>query len=203
MDYSLYYVADVSKVSPGKFLDVLEDALRGGVSMVQLRAKELTWPEFLNLAAKVKKLCRKYGVPFIVNDRIDIALASNADGVHLGDSDTSVSVARKVLGKRSIIGRTVRSADEAVRAEYEGASYVSVGSIYPTKTKRVPKIVGPSGIGRVRQKVKIPVVAIGGIGLKNARTVIRSGADGIAVVSAIAHARNPFNAASKLRKLIK
>ena len=203
MDYSLYYVADVSQVPREKYLDVLEAALRGGVSIVQIRAKELTWPEFLTLATRVKKLCNKYDVPFVVNDRVDITLASQANGVHLGEMDLSVSIARKVLEKKSIIGKTVRSVDEAVRAEQEGASYVSVGSIYPTKTKLVPKIVGPSMIRRVKEEVKIPVVAIGGINLKNARAVIRSGADGIAVVTAIAHARNPFTAASKLRHLIK
>ena len=139
--------------------------------------------ELLEVARRVRKIAEEYGALFVVNDRVDIALASNADGVHLGREDIPVEVAREIAPEL-IIGRTVRTADEAIRAEEQGADYLGAGSVYPSKTKNAP-LIGLEGLSTIKKFSRIPVVAIGGIVLEKVDEVLSAGADGIAVVSAV------------------
>jgi thiamine-phosphate pyrophosphorylase len=208
VDYSLYLVADADFIGktavPGAagrdLLDLVEAAVRGGVTVVQLRAKTLSFPDFLELGLGAAGRLAGTGVPLLVNDRLDIALACGAAGVHLGQDDTPLAAARRMLGGDRIIGVSVNTLEEARRAESEGADYVGAGPAYPTATKETAlAVLGPEGLGRIKRAVGIPVVAIGGISASNAASVARSGVDGIAVVSAILGAPDAARAAAGLK----
>jgi thiamine-phosphate pyrophosphorylase len=208
IDYSLHLVADVDffeKIAvPGAagrdLLGFIEAAVRGGVTVVQLRAKNLPFPAFLELGLGAAGRLAGTGVPLLVNDRPDIALACGAAGVHLGQDDMPLVEARRMLGGDKIIGLSVNTPDEARRAEREGADYVGAGPVYSTASKETGlAALGPEGLGRIKRTVGIPVVAIGGISASNAGAVARSGVDGIAVISAILGAADAAKAAAELK----
>ncbi len=168
---------------------VLEAAIAGGVRMVQLREKE--WPsgQLLPIAERMRERCRRAGVTFIVNDRLDMALAVDADGVHLGQDDLPSRAARPLLRRGMLLGRSTHSLAQARTAQAEGADYVAVGSMFPTASKPDFELVGPELIRTVRREITAPLVGIGGITLENLAEVILAGADGVAVISAVCRRR--------------
>jgi thiamine-phosphate pyrophosphorylase len=199
VDYALYLVADAD-FAPGRDLAVLvAEAVRGGVTVVQLRAKSLALPELVALGKAVAAALAGTGVPLIVNDRPEAAISCGAQGVHVGQDDTPVPEARRLLGPAATIGVSVNTVDEALRAEREGADYVGAGPAFATATKATDlPVLGPEGIAAIKRAVRVPVVAIGGIGLASVAALARAGADGIAVVSAILGAPDARRAAQEL-----
>jgi thiamine-phosphate pyrophosphorylase len=201
MDLTFYLVADADYVSGRDLVPLIEAAVRGGVTAVQLRAKNAPSGEFLELARRTAAVLKSRRVPLLINDRVDIALACGAAGVHLGQQDVAPALARKVLAKGAVIGVSVNTPEEAEEAERQGADYVGAGPVYRTATKDTGlPVLGPEGIRRIKDRVRIPVVAIGGITDLNARAARAAGADGIAVVSAILGAPDPEQAARRLKK---
>ena len=201
VDVSLYLVTDRSLSKGRATAEVVREAVAGGVTCVQLREKACGTREFLDEARAVKAVLQGTGVPLIINDRVDVALAVGAEGVHLGQQDMPISDARRLGPPGWIIGISAESVEDAVRAEGEGADYVGVSPVFatPTKTDHAPPL-GLDGLRRMRAAVKLPLVAIGGIHAGNAREVVRAGADGLAVVSAIVAADDPRAAAEELRR---
>jgi thiamine-phosphate pyrophosphorylase len=190
-------------VPGGGLIAAVEEAIAGGVTLVQLREKGLSSLEFFTLALKFRNLTRKYGLPLIINDRLDIALAAGADGVHLGQSDLPVREARRVGGKDLIIGASAHNPEEARRAAAEGADYLGAGAVFPTESKRdIQALIGLEGLAAICAAVRIPVVGIGGIGPSNARGVMEAGAAGAAVISAILSRPCPRAAAMELDRLL-
>lgn len=163
----------------------VECALKGGVTAVQLREKECSSREFLELALRVKGLTSRYGVPLIINDRVDIALAAGADGVHVGQDDLPCRTVRQIAGPDMLIGVSVSALDEAIRAEQDGADYLGVGAMFPTGTKTDAEVITVDLLKEIRKAVSIPIVIIGGINMNTAPQFKGLGIDGIAVVSAI------------------
>lgn len=163
VDYSIYLVTDRSLMTGDNLLNAVEESLNGGTKLVQLREKNATTREFLELAVELKKLCHRYNAKLLINDRIDIALAVDADGVHLGQTDIPADIARKILGEDKIIGISAQTIDRAREAESLGADYIGVGAVFPTKTKDVIHDMNPEILSSVAASVSIPVVAIGGI----------------------------------------
>lgn len=194
-----YLVTDGRVESLEQLLEICRCALAGGVTTVQLRAKNWTDRQLLNAACELRQMCSESGALFVVNDRVDIALASRADGVHLGVDDLPVDVARNLLGPASVIGYSPETAEDRVQAETAGADYLGIGPVYGTATKLD---AGPAlGLDRFRQLTAastVPVVGIGGISPDAARPVIEAGAAGVAVVGAIFAADNPEHAARQL-----
>ena len=201
IDYSLYLVTDDSS-DEEKFLKTIEESILGGVSIVQLREKEYTTLNFYNIALKVKEITNKYNIPLIINDRIDIALAIDAEGVHLGQTDLPCKIARKLIGDK-ILGISASNIDEAKTAEAEGADYIGSGAIFNTKTKDDADSVTIKELKEIVHSVSIPVVAIGGINEKNAYKLRDTGISGISVVSAIMQSKNPKIASENLLKRFK
>ena len=197
VDLSLYLVTDNSD-DEEKFLKTIEDAILGGVSVVQIREKTADTLDFYNLALKVKKITGKYNVPLIINDRVDIALAIDADGVHVGQSDMPCDVTRKLIGKDKILGVSAATVEEAQKAEKDGADYIGTGAIFPTATKDDAESVTINELKEIVESINIPVVAIGGITLKNASELVDTGIAGLSVVSAIMSADNPKKASEEL-----
>ena len=201
IDYSLYFVADADLAAGRDLGGLVGAAVRGGATVVQLRAKSLASRDFAELSLKIAGLLAGTGVPLLVNDRLDIALACGAAGVHLGQEDMPVPLARHILGPARLIGVSVNTPEEARRAEREGADYIGAGPAYATTTKETGRaVLGPEGIGRVKRAVHIPVVAIGGINAGNAAAIAGAGADGIAIISAIIAAPDATRAAEELKK---
>ncbi len=199
MDFILCLIADAETARGRKIPSIIEQAVRGGVNLVQLRAKNLETREFLALALEVSKVLEAKKTPFIINDRVDIAQACGASGVHLGQEDLSLPMARKMLGKKKRIGITVNTLREAQEAEAGGADYLGVGPVFSTLTKKeLRPLLGLPGLKAIREKVKIPILAIGGINVSNARQVMECGVDGIAVVAAIMAAKNICRATKEL-----
>ena len=204
MDLSLYVIIDKRMIKDKSLFQAARGAIEGGATAIQLREKEPESRDLCNLASSLKKIAKKRKVLFIVNDRIDIAQAVDADGVHLGSEDLPVRVARKILGNNKIIGATVRNPSQALKAQKEGADYVSLGPIFSTRTKKnLPPPRGLKAITRIKKKVKIPLIVIGGINRYNVTSVIRAGADGVAVADAVVEAKNIRKAAQELLKQIK
>lgn len=202
-DYSLYLVTD-RRLSLGRStVEVVAAAVSGGVTCVQLREKHCSTREFLEEARRVRELLVGTGVPLIINDRLDVALAVAADGVHLGQNDMHISDARRLVGERLVIGISAESVADAIRAEAEGADYIGVSPVFttPTKMDTAPPL-GLEGLREIRRAVSLPLVAIGSIRHDNAAEVLRAGADGLAVVSAIVSAPCPRTAAAALRQQI-
>ncbi len=198
----LYAVTDSAWLGGRDLAQCVREAVSGGVTMVQLREKDLATAEIVELAASIKPICAEAGVPFVINDDVEAALRSGADGVHVGQSDASCSVARKVLGPDAIVGVSARTVAEAVAAQEAGADYLGVGAMFGTPTKPDAADVAFEELVRICEAVEIPVTAIGGL---NARTVARlagTGADGAAVVSAIFAADDIEAAARELRALV-
>jgi thiamine-phosphate pyrophosphorylase len=185
-DYGLYVVTDEGLSKGLTHLQIAERAVRGGASVIQLRDKSLGGRKLLETALKIKKVCKKAGALFIVNDRLDVALASGADGVHLGQEDLPLKDALRLVPKSFLIGITVHDVAEAVEAQKGGASYLGLSPIFQTGSKSdAGAACSVWMITEVKKKVSIPVVGIGGINASNAREVLEAGADGIAVISAV------------------
>ncbi len=198
----LYFITD-SRLTRKTILEDVKSAIRAGVKIIQYREKKLDTRDMVKEAEDIGKLCRKNGVLFIINDRVDIALAVNADGVHLGDTDMHYSMARKILGRKKIIGLTIHGVDEAIKAERIGADYVGVSPIFKTKTKiDAGKPAGLDLIKNVRRAIKIPLVAIGGINENNLKDVIKAGAESVSAISAIVARDDVEKECKKFREVI-
>lgn len=186
IDYSLYLVTDRSILKGEDIFSATEKALRGGVTLVQLREKEISSLDFYNLALKMKDLVNSYNVPLIINDRLDIALAVDADGLHIGQEDLPLTIARRLLGPSKILGYSVSNIEEAIFGEENGADYLGAGPVYPTGSKSdAGNPIGAEGLQKIKERVSIPVVGIGGIGTGNITEVKRTGIDGVSLISAI------------------
>jgi thiamine-phosphate pyrophosphorylase len=184
-------------------MEIIESAVKGGVTVVQLREKHANTREFLYEALKVRDFCREKNILFIINDRLDIAQSVDADGVHLGQDDLPIEYARRFLGSDKIIGTSAFNETEAMEAEKAGADYLGISPIFTTPTK--PELetgIGIDGLRKIRKSAKIPMVGIGGLGSTNAYDVIMAGADGVAVVSAIVSAADPEKAAAEIKSEI-
>ena len=203
LDCTLYLVTDRGLSAGRPTRDIVRAAVEGGVTCVQLREKDCTTREFIAEAEAILGFLKARGVPLIVNDRLDVALAVGAEGVHLGQSDMPLALARAVAGDALLIGISAESVADAVAAERGGADYIGVSPIFatPTKTDTAPAL-GLQGLEAIRRAVKLPLVAIGGIHRDNAGAVIAGGADGVAVVSAIVAAPDPGRAAAELLREI-
>lgn len=199
----LYAVTDRSWVGKHTLYEQLEDALKGGATIVQLREKNLAQDEFVAEAVQIKKLCRCYSVPLIINDSVDVALKSGADGVHVGIEDAPVAQIRKRVGKDFIIGATAKTVEQAKAAETAGADYLGVGAVFPSPTKKNAIRITTEQLKEVCSSVSIPAVAIGGINLNNVSELKGGGMDGIAVVSAIFAAEDIKTATAELKEKVK
>ena len=204
VDYSLMFVTDERITNDLQFLNVLESSLKGGTSIVQLREKKLNTKHFYERALAVKNLCTKYNTPLIINDRIDVAMAIDADGVHIGQTDLPVSVARNLLGNNKIMGWSVSNEEQAAQANNFKVDYIGLSPIFSTdtKTKNLNIPLGIEGLRELKLISNKPIVCIGGINTKNTASIIQNGADGIAVVSAISQANNPQQATKQLKEII-
>lgn len=199
----LYAVTDRAWLGAKSLSMVVREALEGGASFIQLREKNLPFDEFLAEANEIKEVCKEYMVPFVINDNVDVALACDADGVHLGQDDMSPIEARKILGDNKIIGLSAVNLEQAILAEKQGADYLGVGAVFPTSTKEDADYVSYEELKKICEAVSIPVVAIGGIGADNIMELRGSGIDGISVVSAIFAQKNIKEATENLFKLSK
>ena len=197
----LYAVTDRAWVGQGTLGDQVEQALRGGVTCVQLREKSLGVPAILVEAEEIGALCRSYGVPFLINDRVEIALQCGADGVHVGQKDRAAREVRRLLGPNRILGVSARTVEQAVQAERDGADYLGVGAVFSTSTKADAMPVSYETLQAICRAVSIPVVAIGGIQRENLLSLAGSGVDGMALVSAIFAAPDVETASRELRAL--
>ena len=200
VDLTLYLVTDSTYHTEESFLHTVEEACIGGATIVQLREKGGSSRDYLNQALKVKEITDRYHIPLIIDDRIDIALACDAAGVHVGQSDLPVSYARRLLGPDKIVGATAKTVPQAIEAYVQGADYLGVGAMFPTTTKVVTILTAPATLTEIRHTVPIPVVAIGGLNRGNMDILKDTAADGIAVVSAIMKAEDPRSAAEELKK---
>ncbi|MFZ5754657.1 MAG: thiamine phosphate synthase [Bacillota bacterium] len=186
VDYSLYLVTDRLITKGRDLLQAVEEAIRGGVTLVQLREKSISSRDFYTLALEMKALTQKYRIPLIINDRLDIMLAVDADGLHVGEDDLPLATARRLLGPEKILGYSAGNITEALRGQEEGADYLGSGPVYLTGSKAdAGEPIGLTGLQAIKESVKIPVVAIGGIDLARIPKVRETGVDGIAVISAI------------------
>lgn len=200
VDLSLYLVTDNSD-DVEKFLNTIEEAIKGGTTVVQIREKTADTLDFYNLALKVKEITKKYNVPLIINDRVDVALAIDADGVHVGQSDMPCDVTRKLIGEDKILGVSAATIDEAKKAQKDGADYIGTGAVFPTQTKDDAPSVTKQELKEIVDSIDIPVVAIGGINLENAHELIDTGISGLSVVSAIMSSDNPKKSSEELLKI--
>lgn len=203
-DLSLYLVTDRRLLLGRSLEDVVSEAVKGGVTMVQLREKDCSTLEFYEQAVKLKKILVTYKIPLIINDRLDIALACDASGVHIGQSDMPYKVARAILGYNKIIGLSVENMEQARLSNDLDVDYIGISPVFSTPTKTDTAIpFGLDGVRQVKQICRHQSVAIGGIHLNNAGEIYRAGADGIAVVSEIMSAENPYEASMKLKAELK
>ena len=199
--FTLYAVTDRTWLGGASLSWAVKEALTGGITLLQLREKNLTDREMLQEAQELLPLCHRHGVPLIINDRVQVALDAGADGVHLGQEDMSPREARAILGPDAIIGVSARTVGSAQRAEQEGADYLGVGAVFSTSTKKDAQNISPETLRQICQAVHIPVVAIGGIGPDNILELLGCGIQGVAVVSSIFAQKNIAQAASRLRAL--
>ncbi|WP_020675347.1 bifunctional hydroxymethylpyrimidine kinase/phosphomethylpyrimidine kinase [Geopsychrobacter electrodiphilus] len=199
MPSGLYLITDDN--SDGSLFKRVESALKGGVRTVQYRAKEATADERFGMAQKLRKACHAAGAKLIINDFPELAKEIDADGVHLGQDDMSVSQARQMLGRDKIIGVSTHSVDQALKAESHGADYIALGSIFPTSSKDAPELVGIDALRKVRRAIRVPLVAIGGIDITGADLAIDAGADAVAVISSVMQDRSPGIAAREISLL--
>lgn len=199
-DTRMYFITDSTNYDEDEFLKRVEDALNGGVTLLQLREKNKTTREYIHLAEKVHTLTKKYNIPLIIDDRIDVAMAVRAEGVHLGQSDMPVGIARELLGDDYIIGATAKTVEQATEAYNQGADYLGVGAIYPTTTKVKTVITSVETLKKICKAVPIPTNAIGGLNKDNIGALKNTGISGICVVSAIMKADTPKQAVSELKE---
>lgn len=199
MTYDLCVITDAGLSRGRSHLEVVRAAVRGGATLVQLREKNASTRAMVELGQELRGLTRKAGVPLIVNDRVDVALAADADGVHVGQDDMPATLARRIIGPNMILGVSATSFEEALRAEQDGADYLGVGPIFATGSKAdAAPPMGLDGLSAVATRVSIPIVAIGGISLQNVDAVVEAGADGIAIISAVVGAPDVEQAARLL-----
>lgn len=184
-DYTLYLVTDRSLMSTATLIEAVEQAILGGCTMIQLREKNISSLDFYRQSVEVKKVTEQYHVPFIINDRIDIAMAVNADGVHIGQSDIPAAIVRDLIGTDMLLGVSAASVKEAVQAANDGADYLGVGAMFPTGTKTDANYVSIEELKKIRHAVNLPIIAIGGINKSNIKLFHNTGINGLAVVSAI------------------
>ena len=197
----LYAVTDRTWLKDETLYEQVEKAIKGGVTFVQLREKELDKESFQNEALEIQKLCRTYNIPFVINDNVEIARTINADGVHVGQSDMKVENVRAIIGEDKILGVSAQTVEQALLAENEGADYLGVGAVFPTKSKGDAENVNFDTLKEICSAVNIPVVAIGGIGVDNVSKLENSGISGIAVISAIFATDDIEAAAENLKEL--
>ncbi|MDR2831106.1 MAG: thiamine phosphate synthase [Methanobrevibacter sp.] len=183
-------VTNRDNITNKEFFNIIKQAILGNISIVQLREKTTSSKEFYEIAIKLKKLCDKYDVPLIINDRLDIAIAVNADGVHVGDEDIPGSVVRNIIGNDKILGISASTVNDAIAAEKAGADYIGTGAVYPTKSKD-KEVISIERLKEVVKSVNIPVVAIGGINENNVSSLKNTGIKGVAIISAIMKSNNP------------
>ena len=208
-DYRLYLVTDRNCLQQQTLEQAVEQAILGGVTLVQLREKAIASKAFYERALRIKAICHLYNVPLLINDRVDIALAVEADGVHIGQSDLPCGVVRQILGKDKIIGVSARTAQQAIQAQADGADYLGVGAMFATSTKQDAQTVTIASLTQIRQAVTLPIVAIGGINhttlpaLQQALQAADTSIDGVAVVSAILGQKDVKLASQQLKEVIK
>jgi thiamine-phosphate pyrophosphorylase len=203
IDYTLYLVTDRDLMSTKTLEAAVEQAILGGCTVVQLREKSASSLEFYQNALNVKAITDKYKVPLIINDRVDIALAIEAAGVHVGQSDLPASLVRKILGKDKVIGVSANSVEKAIKAQQDGADYIGVGALHSTNTKTDVNVICKEELIKIRAAVTIPIVGIGGISKENAGDLTCIGIDGIAVVTAVIAQKNITQATQELIKVFK
>lgn len=201
IDYSVYLVTDRRDKTDEEFLNIIEEAIKGGTTIVQLREKTASTKEFYDLALRVKEITSRYGVPLLINDRIDIALAVDSEGVHIGQDDMPADIAREIIGEDKILGISASTVEEAKKAEKDSADYIGSGAVFPTATKDDADSVSKDELKEIVDSIDIPIVAIGGITVENASTLKDSGIDGFSVVSAIMGADDPRDASRKLKEI--
>jgi len=198
----LYAVTERSWLNGRTLASQVEEAILGGVTFIQLREKNSDYDNFLSEAIEIRKICSKYRIPFVIDDNVEIALKSGADGVHLGQNDMKISEARKILGNNKIIGATARTVEQALKAENDGADYIGSGAVFATSTKSDTVPLSYENLCRICSSVNIPVVAIGGINADNVKNLSGSNISGIAVVSAIFKSDNVRKSAQNLKKIV-
>ena len=184
-ELKLYLVTDSDILEGRDFYNCIEEALKGGVTILQLREKDASGKEFLERAIKLRELTKKYNVKFIINDRVDIAMLCNADGVHVGQSDIPANKVRELIGEDKIVGVSARTVEEAIKAKENGADYIGVGAMFTTTTKLDAKAVSIEELKEIKKVVDLPIVTIGGLSLNNIDKLKECDIDGYAVVSAI------------------
>ncbi|KOR77928.1 thiamine phosphate synthase [Peribacillus frigoritolerans] len=202
IDLSLYLVTEES-IAIEELTRIIAESVSGGVSIVQLREKNNSSLSFYKKASALKQLLNGLSIPLVINDRVDIALAVGADGIHIGQDDLPLPVVKKMVPEDMIVGVSVSTLEEALEAERNGADYIGVGSVFPTKTKKDATLMALEDLGEICRGVSIPAVAIGGITADNMSALSNSGLSGTAVVSAIMNADNPKTASESLLKIIK
>lgn len=198
IDYSVYLVT--SEKEDEEFLKIIKESLEGGVDLIQIREKTASSKDFYEIALKVKPLTSSYNVPLIINDRVDVALAIDADGVHIGQNDLPCDVVRKIIGPDKLLGVSAGTVEEAIKAEKDGADYIGSGAVFKTSTKDDVALISKEELKEITDSVKIPVVCIGGITLENVKELKNTGIKGISVVSAIMDDENPKIATINLKK---
>lgn len=203
IDTTLYFITDSTGFAEKDFLFRVEQALKGGVTLLQLREKEKSTREYIELAGKVHEIAKRYNVPLIIDDRVDVALAIDAEGVHVGADDMPVATARKLMGEEKIVGATAKTVPWAKEACAQGADYLGVGAIYPTSTKVKTVLTPPETLDTITKAVPIPVNAIGGLNKNNVEILKGIGISGICVVSAIMKSDSPKAEAEKLLSVAK
>ncbi|TDX16071.1 MULTISPECIES: thiamine phosphate synthase [Petrotoga] len=202
MNVKFYGITDRSYLKDHNLIDAIEKAIKGGITVLQLREKGLNSRDFYYQALKVKEVTDHHGIPLIVNDRVDIALAVVADGVHVGQEDLPTKIARKIIGKEKILGVSVENVEQAIQAQKDGADYLGVGPVFPSPTKPEAKTISISEVKKIKESVNIPVVAIGGITAENLYDLMReTNVDGVAVISALFSGDVEENA-TRIRKVI-
>jgi thiamine-phosphate pyrophosphorylase len=200
----LYFVTDRGLCGPRPLADVVLQAIRGGAACIQLREKTTATRAFVEEAQRIKELIAPFRVPLIINDRLDVALAIGADGVHVGQDDMPYEIARKLMGPKAIIGLSVETWEDVERAERLDADYLGVSPVFATPTKTDTKEPwGLAGLARIRAFSRHPLVAIGGLNASNAEAVVKAGADGVAVVSAICASPDPLGTSRELAEIIR
>ena len=200
LDTALYFITDSTGFEKDEFLKRVRSALEGGVTIIQLREKNRTTKEYVDLAKAVHEITKEYGVPLIIDDRIDVMLATDAEGVHVGAEDMPVATARKLIGKDKILGATAKTVEAATKAYNDGADYLGVGAIYPTTTKVKTVLTSTETLDAITKAVPIPVNAIGGLNSTNLGVLKGINIAGVCAVSAIMKADSPKKAAEELRQ---
>ncbi|MDR3291727.1 MAG: thiamine phosphate synthase [Methanobrevibacter sp.] len=198
-DLKTYLVTNRDNKTEQEFFNIIEQSILGGVSIIQLREKATNSKEFYDIAIKLKKLCDEYNIPLIINDRLDIAIAVNANGVHVGDEDIPGNIVRNIIGYDKILGISASNIDDAVVAEENCADYIGVGAVFPTKSKDTNNEISIEQLKNIVESVNIPVVAIGGINEYNISLLKNTGIKGVAVISAIMGSDNPKKTSENLR----